>query len=164
MRNHVLLLNQGYMPLRIISWRKAAGLCIGREKAEVIQEYDASFNKFRPAVIRLLVPSPDPFKIFQKQKFSKKHLFLRDRFSCQYCSKDLNMKDGTIDHVLPRAQGGKTTYLNCVASCKSCNSIKDNRTPEQADMPLKKQLRYPNMYDLFSDVEVPSEWLGYFKF
>lgn len=163
-RRNVLLLNQGYMPLRPISWRKAVGLCIGREKAEVVKHWDDNEEIFfNASIIRLTVPSPSPFKIFQKQKFSKKNLFLRDRFSCQYCAVPLSMKDGTIDHVVPRAQGGKTTYLNCAASCKTCNTKKDNRTPEQASMPLSKPLRYPNMYDIFDAMEIPEDWNMYLK-
>jgi hypothetical protein len=161
MQNSVLLLNQGYQPLRVISWRKAAGLCIGREKAEIISEYDHNYSWFKPAVVRLIVPSPDPFKIFQKQKFSRKNLFLRDKFICQYCTKHIGVRDGTIDHVTPRAQGGKTSYLNCVAACKKCNTVKDNRTPAQASMPLFKPLRYPNMYDTFHVIDVPEEWHNY---
>lgn len=151
------------MPLRPISWRKAINLVIGREKAEIVAEYDEPTSVFNASVVRLVVPSPDPFKIFQKQKFSKKNLFLRDQFECQYCSKNISMRDGTIDHVVPRAQGGKTTYLNCAAACKPCNSTKDNRTPDQAKMPLRKPLRYPNMYDLFKLEKIPAEWEMWIK-
>ena len=147
------------MPLTPISWKKAVGLVLGRGKAEIIREYDSVHSKyFNAAVVRLVVPSPDPYIIFRKQKFSKKNIFLRDRFSCQYCTRMLSMRDGTIDHVLPRSKGGKTNYLNCVAACKPCNSRKDNKTPEQANMPLFSKIRYPNINDTFFAAELPSEW------
>jgi len=162
--NQILLLNQGYMPLQPISWRKAVCLCIGREKAEVITEWrDTKSIAFNAAVVRLIGPSPDPFKIFQKQKFTKKNLFFRDRFECQYCMIKMTMSNGTIDHVIPKSQGGKNTYLNCVAACKKCNLKKDNRTPAQANMPLNKQLRHPNMYDKFNSITIPKEWRNFIK-
>lgn len=155
----VLLLSQTYIPLGIISWKKAVGLVLGRGKADVIIEYEKRYSKhFNAAVVQLTVPSPNPYSIFRKQRFSKKNVFLRDRFKCQYCQKDLNLRDGTIDHVVPRSKGGKTEYLNCVAACKPCNSRKDNKTPEQARMPLAAKIRYPNIHDIFLATEIPAEW------
>lgn len=152
------------MPLRPITWRKAVGLTIGREKAEVVSEWEESRSQlFNASVIRLIVPSPDPFKIFGRRKFTKKNMFFRDNFECQYCGVPLTIKNGTIDHVVPRSRGGDTSYLNCVASCKSCNFKKDNRTPEEAGMPLRNHLRAPNMNDFFGVREIPNEWKIFFN-
>lgn len=159
---NVLLLNQNFTPLRPISWKKGVGLVLGRGKAEVLEEYVEQHSiYFNAAVIKLTVPSPDPYSLFKKQKFSKKHVFLRDRYTCQYCAKAISVRDGTIDHVLPRSKGGKTDYLNCVAACKPCNSRKDNKTPEQAMMPLLTRMRYPTVKDIFYSVDLPEEWKQY---
>lgn len=67
----------------------------------------------------------------QRLHFSRRTIYRRDNFVCQYCGDKVG-NEGTIDHVLPRAQGGETTWENCVLACVSCNSQKADRTPEQA--------------------------------
>lgn len=69
--------------------------------------------------------------------FSKKNLLRRDRQTCQYCGIRPGPHALTMDHVHPRAQGGKSSWMNCVMSCKPCNTRKANRTPDQAGMPLR---------------------------
>jgi 5-methylcytosine-specific restriction endonuclease McrA len=63
-------------------------------------------------------------------------IYIRDKYRCQYCSDHKHAKDLTLDHILPRAQGGESTPQNLVTACVSCNQRKGNRTPEQARMPL----------------------------
>ncbi|HUY36812.1 MAG TPA: HNH endonuclease signature motif containing protein [Pirellulales bacterium] len=46
-------------------------------------------------------------------------------------------------HVLPRSQGGTSTWENCVLSCVDCNKRKADRTPEQAGVRLRKQPARP---------------------
>jgi len=70
--------------------------------------------------------------------FSRRNLFKRDRFTCQYCGMQPKPDELTIDHVVPRSQGGETTWENCVLACFRCNHKKGNRTPDRANMRLKK--------------------------
>ena len=63
-------------------------------------------------------------------------LFRRDNNLCMYCGKSFSRSELTCDHVMPRARGGKDTWVNCVAACKSCNNFKGCRTPEEAGMQL----------------------------
>lgn len=70
-------------------------------------------------------------------RYSKRHIFKRDRMCCQYCGQQFEICDLTIDHVVPRSQGGETNWENCVTCCEPCNSKKADRTPEQAEMKLK---------------------------
>jgi len=63
-------------------------------------------------------------------------VYIRDRYRCQYCGDHRHAKDLTLDHILPRAQGGESTPANLVTACVKCNQRKGNRTPEQARMPL----------------------------
>lgn len=160
----VLLLNQYYAPLDVVSSRKADDLIRWRCKAHILHEYAEKNGIYDAAVIRLLVKSPDPFTIFEKQKFSKRNVFLRDRYLCQYCSKRLQGKDLTIDHVIPRAANGETCYANCVTACKKCNTTKADRTPEQAGMKLISPIRKPTIYDIFNVGRIPDEWTDYLKF
>jgi 5-methylcytosine-specific restriction endonuclease McrA len=69
--------------------------------------------------------------------FSRRNLYKRDRFTCQYCSRQPGSEELTIDHILPRARGGKSTWENCVLACVECNRRKANRTPVEAAMLLK---------------------------
>lgn len=159
MGRNVLLLNMNYTPVGILPWKKAVGLVIGRKKADIITEYNELISKvFNAAVIKLNVKTPDHFSIFTKQKFSKRNLFLRDNFECQYCGITCTGRTGTIDHILPRSCGGRTDYINCVVACKRCNFRKDNRTPSQAEMPLRSVPRQPTLFDLFNSMHVPDEW------
>ena len=91
--------------------------------------------------------------------FSRRNIFKRDRFTCQYCLRQrrsvgvdgpahgesrsrhglLKVEELTIDHVIPRAQGGTSTWENCVLACIDCNAKKADRTPDQARMPLRRE-------------------------
>ncbi|MCC6741422.1 MAG: HNH endonuclease [Planctomycetia bacterium] len=70
--------------------------------------------------------------------FSRRNLYKRDHFTCQYCSRQPGSEELTIDHILPRARGGKSSWENCVLACVECNRKKANRTPVEAAMQLKK--------------------------
>ena len=73
--------------------------------------------------------------------FSRRNIYKRDRYTCQYCGTQPGSEELTIDHVLPRSQGGLSTWENCVLACISCNKRKADRTPEQARMPLEERPR-----------------------
>lgn len=155
----VLLLNQSYIPIDIVSWRRAVNLVVGRQKAEIIAYYNKTYSTmFNVAVIRLVVSSPNPFSLRERQRYSKHSIFVRDKFTCQYCRVPVTIRSGTIDHVIPKSKGGKNHFLNCVTACKTCNFKKDSKTPEQANMPLIQKIRYPNMFDKFGCITIPDEW------
>jgi 5-methylcytosine-specific restriction endonuclease McrA len=90
---------------------------------------------------------------------TKKNLLLRDRYRCAYCGD----RGDTVDHVIPRAAGGPSTWENLVASCGRCNGRKGNRTPEQAQMKLRVRPREP-AYIPFVVVRqhtAQDEWIKY---
>ena len=132
-----LVLSQAYEPIEIISWQRAFTLMF-LGKVEVIEEYDhgvrtASLVFKIPAVVRLL----RAFRRHRKPvKFSRVNIYARDRYRCQYCGVKFALADLTYDHVVPRAQGGKTTWTNVVSACVSCNARKGAQTPAQAGMKL----------------------------
>ena len=165
-----LLLNASYEPLILISWYRAIDLML-REKVRVLESYDQSVRSayvvFQvPAVVVLKNYVPDRHRV----KFNRKNVFLRDDFTCQYCGKPIEelrngAKDLTFDHVLPRCQGGKTSWKNIVTACKKCNSTKGGRTPEQAWMSLKTKPYKPTPHFLFTaplkGKKSPEEWDSY---
>ena len=69
---------------------------------------------------------------------SRKNIFNRDDYTCQYCSCKLDYSTATVDHILPRGKGGKHEWTNVATSCLKCNRKKGNRTPSEANMPLMK--------------------------
>jgi 5-methylcytosine-specific restriction endonuclease McrA len=72
-------------------------------------------------------------------KFSRANVLARDAYTCQYCGRTAASRELTFDHVLPRAQGGRTTWENIVAACARCNEKKGCRTPAQAGMTLRRK-------------------------
>ncbi len=82
--------------------------------------------------------------------FSRRNVFKRDRYTCQYCGCQPGSDELTIDHVLPRSQGGGSSWTNCVLACVECNTRKADRTPEQAGMLLRKQPVRPQWKPLYA--------------
>ena len=79
-----------------------------------------------------------------EQRPTREAVLRRDRHRCAYCGK----RGDTIDHILPRAQGGSNTWVNLVTACFTCNGRKDNRTPKQAGMPLLFEPREPSLVEI----------------
>lgn len=71
--------------------------------------------------------------------FSRRNIYKRDKYSCQYCGARPGGSELTIDHIVPRSHGGVSSWENCVLACVDCNSRKADRTPDQAHMPLLKE-------------------------
>jgi 5-methylcytosine-specific restriction endonuclease McrA len=82
--------------------------------------------------------------------FSRRNVAKRDHFTCQYCGVQPGVTGVTIDHVVPRAQGGPSSWSNCVAACAGCNARKADRTPEQAGMKLRKAPSRPDWKPLYA--------------
>ena len=82
--------------------------------------------------------------------FSRRNIHKRDRFTCQYCGAQPGTSELTIDHVLPRAQGGTSSWDNCVLACVECNKRKADRTPEQAGMKLHHAPKRPKWKPLYA--------------
>jgi hypothetical protein len=151
--NNVLVLNSDYSPLNVTSLRKGF-ILVNKGKAEIIQKGEEDIittigNFVRPVIIRLL----NYIKFRPSQlKVSRKRIFKRDKYTCQYCG---NKKNLTLDHVMPRSRGGKNSWTNMVTCCSRCNSKKGNKTPEEANMRLITKPYEPYVFSsvLFDDVE-----------
>jgi 5-methylcytosine-specific restriction endonuclease McrA len=138
-----------------------------QDKVEVIEEYDEEIRSVSlvikmPAVVRLLRAVKGKKAI----KFSRINVATRDNFSCQYCSTKLPLKKLTYDHVVPRAQGGKTCWANIVMACYGCNERKSNRTPKQAGMALRKVPVKPRylpvvVFRIEPQTTIPDQWANY---
>jgi len=84
-----------------------------------------------------------------KVRFSRHNIYMRDSNTCQYCGRELPRAELNLDHVVPRAQGGRTTWENVVCCCIDCNLSKGARTPEQAGLKLLKPALRPRWTPTF---------------
>jgi 5-methylcytosine-specific restriction endonuclease McrA len=100
-----------------------------------------------PAIrtVRFRLRAPEVLTLVRHDKprqnavtFSRRNVFKRDHATCQYCGSNPGTEALTIDHIIPRSQGGQTTWENCALACVGCNARKANRTPEQAGMRLRR--------------------------
>jgi len=146
----VILLNADYTFLNIINWKRAVVLLV-KEKVEVLKDTGRSVTNFEktkefvvPKVLRLVKLVKSVYR--NRVPFSRKNVMIRDNYTCQYCGTKENL---TIDHVIPKAQGGISDFENCTASCKPCNNYKNDRTPKQAKMRLRKRPHHPTIIEFF---------------
>lgn len=92
--------------------------------------------------------------------FSRRNLWRRDHWTCQYCGNRPKPDEITVDHVLPKSRGGITTFENCVLACVSCNKKKDNHTPGEAGMKLKTIPKTPCWSPIYAvkRKHLPQSW------
>ena len=138
----VLVLNANFEPLNVCGMRRAIGLMI-LDKASLIENGRGEIHTIsqsfpRPSIIRLqrMIRRPRP-----QVKLTRKEVFRRDQFTCQYCGKQY--KNLTIDHVTPRHQGGSQIWENVVTACSACNHKKGGRSLKETGMRLRRIPKAP---------------------
>lgn len=174
-----LILNADYSPLCVIDWQRAMTWYVkyankNNQHIDIIEFYDDEIvqgvhTSYKlPAVIKLC-------KFFKfghcRVNFSRKNVFIRDNYACQYCGKNYHISELTYDHVIPKSawsqSGSPTTWTNIVTACVGCNRKKGNKTPTEAKMHLlnrpkepQKSLKYlPIMCHLSNiNTDVPDKW------
>ncbi|MBV1901913.1 MAG: HNH endonuclease [Kordiimonadaceae bacterium] len=134
-----------YFPLSLLHWQ-AALKAIFLEKVHIVSEYDMLVHS--PSM-SMRLPSVLALKDYVKQPeypaFTRFNLFLRDKFSCVYCASNADL---TFDHVIPRSQGGRTSWGNISAACASCNIKKGGRTPRESSMHPSQWPYQPTHHEL----------------
>jgi 5-methylcytosine-specific restriction endonuclease McrA len=142
MQEPVLVLNATFEPINVTAVRRAMVLMLkGVAQAEEINHtrvHSASRALEVPSVIRLLAYRHIPQ---QTRALSRKNILLRDRNTCQFCRRTLAASELTLDHVVPRSRGGRSSWENLVACCYQCNNSKGDRTPEEAGLALARRPR-----------------------
>jgi 5-methylcytosine-specific restriction endonuclease McrA len=157
----VLVLNSDYTPLNVTSVRKGFGLVI-KGKAEVLKQdaekLSTSVKEYvKPLIIRLL--SYVKFKT-RGVRLNRRRIYKRDNNQCVYCGSEKNL---TIDHILPKSRGGGNTWTNLVTCCKSCNRVKDNKTPEEAGMKLSFKPFEPSIFSNVINPNIEEIWVEFQK-
>jgi 5-methylcytosine-specific restriction endonuclease McrA len=123
-----------YFPLSLWPWQETVkAVCLDR--VTIISEYDVtvrspSFEMRVPSVIAL----KEYIQATRRPAFTRFNVFLRDRFTCQYCARPHPSHDLTFDHVIPRSRGGRTTWENVVTACSDCNLLKGSHLPREVRM------------------------------
>lgn len=142
MHEPVLVLNATYEPINVTAVRRAMVLLLkGVAQAEEMHnaEVHSAANAHKvPSVIRLLAYRHIPQ---QSRALSRKNILLRDRNTCQFCGRVFSSSELTLDHVVPRSRGGRSSWENLVACCYRCNNSKGDRTPEEAGFKLARRPR-----------------------
>jgi 5-methylcytosine-specific restriction endonuclease McrA len=141
-----ILLNADYSFLNIVDWKRALRLVV-KNKVKVLSYSARTIKGVEgaqvpvPAVMRLVKLIRSVYR--SRVPFSKRNVLIRDGYHCAYCGNT----DGrlTIDHIIPRSRGGRSTFENCVACCRACNLKKGCRTPNEARMYLRKRPVQPTI-------------------
>lgn len=115
------------------SWQELSLMKASFEPDEYDWIHTVRFQIAVPRIIRLLGYDKLPR---QDVKFNRRNIYARDSNRCQYCGKRFSTTELSLDHVVPRSQGGKTTWDNIVCCCVKCNVRKGGRTPDEANMKL----------------------------
>ncbi len=174
-----LVLNRAWVPIRTTPVRdalclvyKGSALAIEPETYQTYTfatwaELRAAENEPHVKTVRFMLRVPEVILLTKYNRvpergvvFSRRNIFKRDRYTCQYCGGRPGTPELTIDHVLPRSKGGTSTWTNCVLACVDCNAKKSNRTPEQARMKLRRPPARPAWKPVFSMrlATIPRSW------
>ena len=134
-----------YYPLSLWSWQDSIK-SVFLNRVSIVNYYDRvvrspSFSMKLPSVIAL----KDYIQPLRNPNFTRFNVFLRDKFSCQYCG---SKNELTFDHLLPRSKGGKTNWENVVTACSNCNVQKGGRLLEKSGMKLVTLPFAPTTEDL----------------
>ncbi len=165
-RHNVLILNKHWIPINTTTARHSFALMYSENAKGIMIEEDkvvplewnewVSLNlnetdrKIKTVTGFIKIPTVIVLNYYDKIpkqtiKFTQKSLWERDNFTCQYTGKKVTRTNGNIDHVIPKSQGGKTSWENCVIAHKEINALKADRTPEQAGLKLLKKPSAPRI-------------------
>ena len=135
------------VPLSVVTWQTAIRLAY-QDKVRVVNEYE-DWEVHSPSCtwkVPSIVMCADYVKWYRQVKYNRSNILLRDLFTCQLCGARPPISQFTLDHVVPRAHGGKTNWTNIVTACKKCNHAKgSNKKIRPKVMPTK-----PNYYELMA--------------
>jgi 5-methylcytosine-specific restriction endonuclease McrA len=166
----VLVLNRVYAVIRVVDARRAFSL-LSKQVAEVIafengayrnydfetwadlgtlqQQFEAEEHDW-VRTTRVVIAVPKIIRVLgydrlpqEGVKLNRRNIYARDGNRCQYCGRSFSTRELTLDHVVPRVQGGENSWTNLVCACVKCNARKGGRTPGQAGMKLTRAPRQP---------------------
>lgn len=163
-----LVLNRNWQPVHVATVARSLTL-LWNESAHVVDPDNfrlynwADWSRLTPRdgepfirTVKLRLRAPEVVSLLRHDRprpnsvtFCRRNVFKRDHATCQYCAVRPGSEELTIDHVIPRSQGGQTSWENCVLACVACNARKSNRTPDQAGMKLRRPPARPAWKPLY---------------
>ncbi|ADB18649.1 HNH endonuclease [Pirellula staleyi DSM 6068] len=169
-----LVLNRNWQPIHVSTVQRAL-ILVWNEAAQVVDPRDyelydwVDWAKIPPGEGELYlqsvrsqmrVPEVIALRTFDKLpernvSFSRRNLFKRDHYTCQYCGCQPGMHELTIDHVLPRSRGGASSWENCVLACVECNKRKADKLPDEARMKIRQKPIRPRWRPLYAATHIP---------
>ena len=184
----VLVLNRLFLAVRVIPARHAFVMLFKRV-AEVVSVEDETYatydftswtevsqyrRQFHPAAhewvrtVRFEIAVPRVIRLLTydrlpktRVRLNRRNLFARDANRCQYCGRKFRSSELSLDHVVPRSRGGRTTWTNVVCACMACNVRKGGRTPDEAGLHLVQkpvQPRFSPVITLHAGSERYRSW------
>lgn len=147
LKRPVVVFSKNYLPISQIPVKRALILLV-TGKAEPLElegcgdsipVHSPSMVFLVPPLIRLTMNHIE--RVWRVPAVTRREVLRRDKHACQYCGSPRHL---TLDHVMPRSRGGRDSWDNIVTACESCNSRKGNRTPEEANMPLRTRPKPPS--------------------
>ena len=137
-----------YFPLSLWPWQEAVK-AVFLDRVNVVSEYDRvirspSWQMRLPSVIAL----KEYVHLSRRPAFTRFNVFLRDKFTCQYCGFHFSTHELTFDHVVPRSRGGRTEWTNVVTACGTCNLQKGNKLAHEAGMRMRRRAYQPSNHQL----------------
>lgn len=170
LKRPTLVLNRNWQPVGVASVARAL-VMVWSDTARIVDVEDyrlwtwEDWARLRPEgdetaieTVRFRLRVPEVVSLVEYDRvpaahvaFSRRNLFKRDHYTCQYCGVQPARDELTIDHVVPRSQGGVSSWENCVLACVACNKRKANRTPAQAHMHLHRKPVKPTWKPIYAD-------------
>jgi 5-methylcytosine-specific restriction endonuclease McrA len=138
---------ENFQPYTWEDWTKLTP----KDNEEFLRSVHANFRI--PEVIQYTRFDKNPSR---KIPYNRKTIFLRDNYTCQYCNKMKSSNELSLDHVIPRCQGGLSTWENVVVACVDCNSKKAGRTPKEANLKLLREPKKPKQLLFYSEFKIKS--------
>ncbi|MFW6173210.1 MAG: HNH endonuclease [Elusimicrobiota bacterium] len=186
LKSPVLILNKSWMPINVKTFEHLMSKVFGGKvrliddesfvpytweqwvenfSIKTFDEEEYGYKWINAVNIKIRLPEIAVLNKYDKMytngvRLSRKNLYIRDKFKCQYCDTYLTLSKSTIDHVNPKVNGGQKRWDNVVLACKECNTKKSGRTPEEAHMTLKRKPKAPRWNPLYNLVvpNHPSSW------
>ncbi|HEV7282021.1 MAG TPA: HNH endonuclease [Pirellulaceae bacterium] len=178
-----LVLNKNWQAVNVTSVQRAL-LMLCNDAARVVDPEDFQLYDWEewaslvprsnePAIrgvsLRLRVPEVVTLTRYDRVptatvSLTKRNIFKRDRFTCQYCGIQPGKDELTIDHIVPRSRGGVTSWENCVLACGPCNRRKGDRSPENVGLKLRSAPKQPAWKPLYSMATAHREsWMKFIR-
>lgn len=162
LKGRALFADDSYATYDFISWLEYSNMCFSEDNTLAHFRLNENSVFLVPEVLRMETGHATSYRA---PRLSKVNILRRDNYTCQYCGKQGSKDNMNIDHVIPKSSGGKSTWLNMVASCKLCNHKKADRSLAETGWKLIRVPYKPQwnnvLQRLSSNSNIPNSWKIY---